>query len=426
MKTLAWPGRVSSSGDERYLARLEELLVAELLARGVPAVAALLVLLPFLVPVLGPVLEEDLSVRAAFAALVVTVVLRLGGLLAIRFLGAGRLSPRQLTMAFAAGTTLVAVAFAAINLVAIPKLEGARVALLAVCEAGVVTVGVVSMAASFRVYFAYMLPILASFELAVLTTARSPLDATLGALVLLYIGSLTAMSLWVHGSLRENYLFRLRLADLATHDPLTGLLNRRALEERMREESEALRRARAAGHPRGVGLLLVDLDRFKQVNDVFGHAVGDAVLGRVATALRTAVRAPDLVARWGGEEFVVVAADADPGALAVLAERIRRGLSGADPLVSSGGVIVPTCSVGYVAHPFFPDEADAMTWRDSLDLADAALRLAKRTGRNRSVGLVPGPRFGDNPRQAKGRIDADLERAVAEGLVAPDTRGGEP
>lgn len=400
--------------------------MAELLGRGIPAVTALLILLPFLVPVLGPVLEEDRSVRAAFAALVVTVVLRLGGLVAIRLLGAGRLSARQLTIAFAAGTTLVAAAFATINVVAIPKLDDARVALLAVCEAGVVTVGVVSMAASVRVYLAYMLPILASFEFAVLATARSPLEATLAALVLLYIGSLTAISLWVHASLRENYLFRLRLADLATHDPLTGLLNRRALEVRMREESEALRRARTAGRPRGVGLLLVDLDRFKQVNDVFGHAVGDAVLGRVATALRAAVRAPDLVARWGGEEFVVVADDADPAALAILAERIRRGLSGADPLVSSGAVVVPTCSVGYVSHPFFPEEAESMTWRDSLDLADAALRLAKRAGRNRSVGLVPGPRFGDDPRKAKARVDADLERAVTEGLVAADTRGGEP
>jgi diguanylate cyclase (GGDEF)-like protein len=162
------------------------------------------------------------------------------------------------------------------------------------------------------------------------------------------------------------------LARLARTDALTGLPNRRALEE---ELARAAARAVRAGSP--LSALVLDVDRFKQVNDGHGHAAGDSVLAAVAARAAGALRAGDLVARIGGEEFAVVLPGADLGRAREAAERIRAAIA-AEPIAAAGLALAVTASVGCAT--LAPGEADG---RDLLARADAKLYEAKRAGRNR-------------------------------------------
>jgi diguanylate cyclase (GGDEF)-like protein len=167
-------------------------------------------------------------------------------------------------------------------------------------------------------------------------------------------------------------------------DVLTGLPNRRAFDDAL---ERAL--ARAARSGAAVGLLLVDVDWFKRINDTRGHAEGDAVLRELAQRLLAASRRADLVARVGGEEFAMILDAPDPAALGELAERVRHGVS-AQPVALAGGPLRVTVSVG-VAHRVAPRPDEGRTlYRD----ADEALYAAKRAGRDRvafGAGTAAGP-----------------------------------
>jgi len=159
----------------------------------------------------------------------------------------------------------------------------------------------------------------------------------------------------------------------ATHrDSLTHLLNRRGFREVFDVELE---RARRADHP--LSLIVGHLDRFKRVNDAHGHAAGDAVLRRVADAIRGAKRGFDQAARVGGEEFAVLAPDCDEHGAYMLAERIRAAVHEA---FADQGEAALTISFGISTHPLHAQSADGL-----LHTADQALYAAKRLGRNRSV-----------------------------------------
>jgi diguanylate cyclase (GGDEF)-like protein/PAS domain S-box-containing protein len=149
-------------------------------------------------------------------------------------------------------------------------------------------------------------------------------------------------------------------------DPLTGLLNRTSLHERVGEAIEAARRNGRPG-----ALLFCDLDRFKPVNDTFGHAVGDRVLAVVARRLETHVRAGDTAARYGGDEFIIVADRVDDAELDALVRRLRAAID--DPIDVDGTMVAISMSVGHVTIP-----PDGSTTPDALiDAADAAMYRAK-------------------------------------------------
>ena len=162
------------------------------------------------------------------------------------------------------------------------------------------------------------------------------------------------------------------LSDAAHRDPLTDLLNRRGFQEVFDLELE---RARRADQP--LSLIVGDLDRFKRVNDAHGHAAGDAVLRRVADAIRGAKRGFDRAARVGGEEFAVLAPDADEHGAYMLAERIRAAVHEAFADQEDASL---TISFGISTHPLHGQSADGL-----LRTADQALYAAKRLGRNRTV-----------------------------------------
>jgi diguanylate cyclase (GGDEF)-like protein len=163
------------------------------------------------------------------------------------------------------------------------------------------------------------------------------------------------------------------VARLATIDDLTGCLNRRALETRA-----AIELAHAARTRRPVALAIVDLDRFKDVNDTHGHAAGDALLACAGQVLRNGVRPGDIVARYGGEEFCILLREADAAQARAAAERLRTALGTAS--VEIGSVrLAPVASIGVAAF----DAASGDSRPELFERADAALYRAKRAGRDR-------------------------------------------
>jgi diguanylate cyclase (GGDEF)-like protein len=176
-----------------------------------------------------------------------------------------------------------------------------------------------------------------------------------------------------------------RLQRLASLDPLTGVLNRRGVDH-----AAARMLAQCRRFDRPFTIVVADLDRFKSINDRFGHALGDLVLQRFAAHCEATVREGDLVGRMGGEEFVIVLADADMAAAAEAMERVRAGLPGA-----LAGLALPasvTASFGIAA---LGDRADTLA--AMLVRADAALYAAKSAGRDR-VAFAPDPAAGTEPR----------------------------
>ena len=163
------------------------------------------------------------------------------------------------------------------------------------------------------------------------------------------------------------------LEALATTDPMTGHLNPRALE------AEFERRLRAATRfRRPLGLIVLDIDKFKNVNDTYGHAVGDVVIKGLGAVLARCRRETDAVARFGGEEFVVVCEETDAAGAMLLAERIREELA-RQVFRTDKGELRVTCSLGVAAFP-----QDAAEFGPLFEKADAALYVAKQSGRNQS------------------------------------------
>lgn len=158
----------------------------------------------------------------------------------------------------------------------------------------------------------------------------------------------------------------------ARTDGTTGLWNRREFELRA---GESVKEATRFKEPFGV--ILVDIDDFKQVNDRYDHSTGDAALIWLASRLSEATREVDVVARWGGEEFIVLLPRAGLAETATVAERVRSGVA-AEPMVDGAKVIPLTVSIGFAVHP-----EDGHTADDLFRAADAAMLRAKRMGKNR-------------------------------------------
>lgn len=160
----------------------------------------------------------------------------------------------------------------------------------------------------------------------------------------------------------------------ATHDTLTGVSNRAAILEILRREQS--RQQREAG---SFGVILVDIDHFKEVNDVHGHLWGDTVLQEAANIMQASVRPYDVVGRYGGEEFLIVVPHSDASSALIVAERIRKAIA-AKTMPSPKGQIRVTASFGVAA----PSDANRVEMQQLLQMADEALYRAKQNGRNRS------------------------------------------
>ncbi|MHB1223885.1 MAG: GGDEF domain-containing protein, partial [Gemmatimonadaceae bacterium] len=226
---------------------------------------------------------------------------------------------------------------------------------------------------------------------------------------------------------------RTRLAEeLSMTDALTGARNRRYVQQILPlDVATSLRRYRAAAE-RGVvtpdeadvAIFLLDLDHFKQVNDRFGHAAGDRLLVELATTLRAACRDADIVARWGGEEFLVVSRFIDRAQASTIAARLRAAVESHVTLLDDGRVVRVTCSLGYAVFPFSVERTDSLSWEEVVSLADHGSYAAKRAGRNFWVGYTEGPAA--PPDAVLHAAPTKVARWIAEGrLKVTDADAGE-
>lgn len=188
---------------------------------------------------------------------------------------------------------------------------------------------------------------------------------------------------------RANQLLAAKNTDLeylSAHDPLTGLLNRRHFTGVLESISASVPHRRVGDADDLVrAVFLLDVDRFKWINDTHGHGIGDKVLVAVAHRLRAALRDSETVVRWGGEEFLVLASAIPLAQLGELAVRLLNTV-GAEPVDLDGAKLRVTISLGF-APLEMPDDPEPANWEHALHRADQALFLAKRRGRNQAIGV---------------------------------------
>lgn len=172
----------------------------------------------------------------------------------------------------------------------------------------------------------------------------------------------------------------------SNRDLLTGLFNRRYLENYVAELSEDAADSNTTPAPRSGLVLLMDIDYFKQVNDTYGHAVGDGVLQVTAARLTALFRNDDIVARWGGEEFLAILPSTQASEASSIAARVLAAVS-REPVVVNNVCLNVTISIG-ICNLGLELNDSRMDWHDVVNFADQSLYLAKQNGRNMAYGLT--------------------------------------
>ena len=260
------------------------------------------------------------------------------------------------------------------------------------------TVSTLGWASGFQYYLVPLIPFvmfndrLASRTVAIISggvfavllalRAFAPEGATGGALgLLLRYGNLAipllALALVSFYFRRASTIAERRMESMAHTDPLTGLLNRRSMEQRLREAAHGFQRT-----GRAFSLVMADVDRFKRVNDLHGHATGDRVLRAVADLFGERLRGHDAVARWGGEEFLLLLPETDLPAACEVANRLRAAAEARLSNVAGlGDSVTLTFGVAVFDRPMRVDAC--------LKQADEALYAGKAEGRNRVVSAAP-------------------------------------
>lgn len=183
------------------------------------------------------------------------------------------------------------------------------------------------------------------------------------------------------------------LEEASLTDPLTGLRNRRYFSAAIEADVQQTLRSHEDDHDphtRDLVFYLIDADNFKEVNDRYGHDVGDKVLTEMARRLSSSIRHSDVLVRWGGEEFLIVSRYTDRNEAELLAQRVLSAV--ADTPFSLGPEREPmyrTCSLGWAAFPWSVSNPRGVCYEEVLTLADRGLNRAKQSGKNRAVGMLP-------------------------------------
>lgn len=210
---------------------------------------------------------------------------------------------------------------------------------------------------------------------------------------------------WLRASRKRNKDLaddNVQLVKQTDRDPLTGAYNRRFLQKTMQELHQKLKNIDRPGRADDIiGIILLDVDFFKNVNDTYGHAVGDAVLVEMTKRFRKLLRERDMVVRWGGEEFVLLLPNIN-GALCNVADRVIKKI-GRETFNFEGQQLRITISAGCVTWPAFEEQS----WEDALHLADMAAYLSKSSGRNRVTCITKINKDADKKELAKDLLEAE-------------------
>jgi diguanylate cyclase (GGDEF)-like protein len=195
------------------------------------------------------------------------------------------------------------------------------------------------------------------------------------------------------------------LEEASLTDPLTGLRNRRYFSLTIDADvSQSLRAYADAHDPHARDLIfyLIDADNFKEVNDRYGHAAGDCVLVEMARRISSSIRNSDVLVRWGGEEFLIVSRYTDRREAEILASRVLNAVA-STPFTfrTSEETIFRTCSIGWAAFPWLQENPSAIHYEEVLSLADRGLNEAKRSGKNRAIGVLPADETHLQPNQPR-------------------------
>jgi diguanylate cyclase (GGDEF)-like protein len=208
---------------------------------------------------------------------------------------------------------------------------------------------------------------------------------------------------------------RLEMASFT--DTLTGLANRRYL---MQEFPRLIANHKANS---GLAIMIIDLDALKPINDQHGHAAGDEVIIEIAKTLRQAIRPDDVLARWGGDEFVVVAHAQHVEHACMLAERVRERIAKMKCVLPRGAVVRTSCSIGLTCMPFVPGNPGSVSWEQAIKIADLALYRAKR-GRNAWRGWF-GTEHVATLQSVISAVESNVDGLIANGVIIEQmsTRG---
>lgn len=350
---------------------------------------------PFLFPTIGLVgviaghATDAFAVRMAFGACVVLVLVRLLLLKSAAHRDSWLQASRWRAAILTASSWSTSGAMAAIYLTLGPAVTVEQWLTLALVSTAVCAVALLTAASSLLTYVGYVTIQLVTLAFCLHSASGQML---VPGLAVFFIAALTLIARKNNASVREKLLLTLKVRDFGLRDSLTGLRNRAFAEEladhraqQIVDWSAAADRRRKVPSGKRLALLLVDLDHFKRVNDVHGHAAGDLVLASFAKTAQSVVRAGDVVARWGGEEFLVVLEVDEREAAHEVAERIRKAIAGAPVALGNGRTIEVTCSIGATLFPVDPARPSELTWRETLELADASLYRAKALGRNQTA-----------------------------------------
>lgn len=414
--------------DLSWEGEIQKQLIRDLYERSRRSVVMLLILTAVIGWAVAPAYRVDAGVRGVFATLIAVTIGRLLLALITEEWRERHTSVRTQFIVFTFGVALSAVSLGALVVLTWPLLDPARIAIVAVLTSGLVSGAVMSLGFSPMVYMIYMLPPVGALFVMAVADQRPPWGASILATAFaIYAVAVFLISLDQRRMRRTAIQLGLQLSELVVRDTLTKLHNRRFLHEFMETQSARIARdaidleyGRQPSRDTAIGIYILDLDFFKQVNDVYGHAAGDAVLQQTAEVLTSAMRKSDNLVRWGGEEFVAVAWVKENDHVRVVGEKLRNAIEATTFTLPDGRSLQKTVSLGYCSMPFRVGQTGTLTWEQVLSLADAALYLAKAEGRNRWVGVSVGDSAWADIETTCAEVVEDLQQANERGLIRLD------
>lgn len=214
--------------------------------------------------------------------------------------------------------------------------------------------------------------------------------------------------------LRQKRRLAEQFEELSVIDVLTGLKNRRFLEQNIGREFSFIKRSRAKGGQEALGIYLLDIDHFKRINDTYGHEVGDTVLIEFTRRINEAIRETDLFVRWGGEEFLLVARLENLDGQNVLAQRLRKAITELPYNIGSNQTIDLTATIGSVAYPCLYNKEEDISWNKLVLLADQALYYGKHKQRDCWVSIQSIP----DRKSLKVILNQALDKSVEDKIIS--------